>query len=120
LKELQSLLKQARKANTNNEFSKALEYCNHAIQISSFSTTTNKQFQETRSTLFCARGFAFDELKQFEKAIDSYNSAIEINPKYAAAYNNRGISLYHLGKYEEAIDSYNSAIMSNPNDEMIH
>jgi Flp pilus assembly protein TadD len=40
---------------------------------------------------FIDRGVAYADLKQFEKAIQDYNQAIELNPKDARAFNNRGV-----------------------------
>ena len=49
-----------------------------------------------------------------EKAIEDYNKAIELNPNFAGAYNNRGLAYYELNKHERAIDDYNKAIELNP------
>lgn len=35
-----------------------------------------------------------------------YDRAIELNPKFSNAYNNKGITLNTLKRYEEAIDMY--------------
>ena len=35
------------------------------------------------------KGFALDELKRYEEAVDAYRKAIEIDPKDAAAWNNK-------------------------------
>ncbi|WP_313894346.1 tetratricopeptide repeat protein, partial [Psychrobacillus sp.] len=40
--------------------------------------------------------------------------AIEINPEYALAYNNRGSAYGNLGKYEEAVADYTKAIEISP------
>jgi Flp pilus assembly protein TadD len=34
---------------------------------------------------------AYADLKQFEKAVEDYDQAIELNPKDARAFNNRGV-----------------------------
>jgi Flp pilus assembly protein TadD len=47
-------------------------------------------------------GTAYANLKQFEKAIQDYNQAIELNPKDARTFNNRGIVHQELGKEKEA------------------
>jgi len=49
-----------------------------------------------------------------EKAIASYDKAIEIKPDYHQAWNNQGVSLGNLGRYEEAIASYDKAIEIKP------
>jgi tetratricopeptide (TPR) repeat protein len=40
---------------------------------------------------FINRGTAYTDLEQFEKAIQDYNQAIELNPKDARTFNNRGL-----------------------------
>ena len=48
-------------------------------------------------------------------AIADYNQAIQLNPKYAEAYNNRGNVYYNQGKYDLAIADYNESIrLNNP------
>ncbi len=43
-----------------------------------------------------------------------YNKAIEINPQYAYAYNNRGWVYYNLKEYDKAIKDYNKALEIDP------
>ncbi len=49
-----------------------------------------------------------------EEAIKDYDKAIELNPQYAKAYNNRGKAKAKLGRNEEAIKDYDKAIELNP------
>ena len=58
------------------------------------------------------------DLRQYELAIKDYDKAIEINPKYVEAYNNRGTAKCLLGQFESAIKDYNSSLALNPNDEL--
>ncbi len=54
--------------------------------------------QLVRSSLALAynnRGFAYDDLKQYERAISDYDKAIQLDPNFAIAYNNRGFA-YNL------------------------
>jgi tetratricopeptide (TPR) repeat protein len=48
---------------------------------------------------------------QFEKAIQDYNQAIELDPEYAHAFNNRGLAYADLKQFEKAIQDYNQAII---------
>jgi tetratricopeptide (TPR) repeat protein len=59
-------------------------------------------------------GIAYRELEEYEKAIESYKKAIEINPKKDDAYNNMGNAYDKAEKYEKAIESYKKAIKLNP------
>ncbi len=49
-----------------------------------------------------------------QKAIDDYNRAIELDPEYTDAYNNRGNRYAALGEDQKAIDDYNRAIELDP------
>jgi len=49
-----------------------------------------------------------------ERALDSYNRAIEIDPKHANAWYGRGNALLRLGRPEAAIASYSQALQLNP------
>ena len=60
------------------------------------------------------RGFAYMANGDYERAIDDYNQAIELDPKYAFAYNDRGVAYYGKGDYDSAITDYNQAIQLDP------
>ena len=62
-------------------------------------------------------------LGKIEEAIEDYSKAIEINPQYSVAYNNRGLYslIYHLGKAFNLLgrnhlahEDYSKAIEINP------
>ncbi|RLG44327.1 MAG: hypothetical protein DRN81_04785 [Thermoproteota archaeon] len=79
---------------------------------------TGKRLKKETSKEFEAwelvnRGFSFCNLGQYEKAINDFNKAIEIDPSDAVAYTNRGTAYDNLGQYDKAIDDYNKAIEIN-------
>ena len=49
-------------------------------------------------------------------ALQDYNKAIELNPNFAMAYNNRGNLRKDMNDKEGALQDYNKAIELNPND----
>jgi tetratricopeptide (TPR) repeat protein len=51
----------------------------------------------------------------YSMALHHYDQAIEIDPNYADAWNNKGIALHNLRKFKEAIDCCDMAIKINPN-----
>jgi len=53
-------------------------------------------------------------LEKQEEAIEAYNKAIEINPKYADAWYNKGVTLVQLERQEEAIKAFDKAIEIYP------
>jgi tetratricopeptide (TPR) repeat protein len=56
------------------------------------------------------RGFAFDKIGAYDKAINDYSEAIKIDPNNAYTYYNKGISLDRKGEYDEAIMCFSKAI----------
>ena len=64
---------------------------------------------------YLERGNILRDLKLIDKALASYERAIQINSNYAEAHSNRGIALRELKRLEEAIVSYDRAIEINPN-----
>ncbi len=56
------------------------------------------------------RGLNFGKAGLFEKAIEDFNMATKIDPKYSDAYNNRGYSYYLIGQNAKASDDLNKAI----------
>jgi Tfp pilus assembly protein PilF len=53
-------------------------------------------------------------MNKYDEAIECYNKALEINPKYAEAWNNKGNAYFDMNKYDEAIECYNKALEINP------
>ena len=42
---------------------------------------------------YCNRGYAYGKKGDYNRAIADYTQAIELNPNYVEAYNNRGACL---------------------------
>jgi Flp pilus assembly protein TadD len=62
------------------------------------------------------RGSVFSKLGNYKLAIEDYNKAIEINPRYLEAYTNRGATYVKLGNFEQAILDFGKAAELNPQD----
>ena len=62
-----------------------------------------------------SRGVAKGRLNDYSDAIIDLNKAIEINPRYAEAYNDRGVAKRGLKDYDSAIADFDKAIEINPN-----
>jgi tetratricopeptide (TPR) repeat protein len=63
---------------------------------------------------FHSRGNRYSRNGAYERAIEDYNRAIELDGAFAEAYYDRGFSLYELGLYDEAITDLTQAIELNP------
>ncbi|MCK4796405.1 MAG: tetratricopeptide repeat protein [Spirochaetes bacterium] len=61
------------------------------------------------------RGVAWYHKGEYDKAIEYYNKAIELDPNYTYAYYNRGSAWENKGEYDKAIKDYNKAIELDPN-----
>jgi lipoprotein NlpI len=53
-------------------------------------------------------------MKRYELAIQAYNRAIDLDPRFAAAFNNRGNAFRLLENYDRAIQDFDKAIGLNP------
>ena len=60
------------------------------------------------------KGNEYFDKGMYDKAIEEFNKAIEINPNDANAYNNRGFAYGMIGNLDQAIEDYNKAIEINP------
>ena len=54
-------------------------------------------------------GAAYYKLKQYEKAIECHNRAIDIEPKHSINYHNKGAALFRQGQYNSARDCFERA-----------
>lgn len=77
-------------------------YANKNTVINSYcEETVNELLQDKliikNAEAYYNRDVAKDELGDYQGAIQDYNEAIEINPKYAEAYYNRGVAKYNFG-----------------------
>ncbi|MFI4874886.1 MAG: tetratricopeptide repeat protein, partial [Blastopirellula sp. JB062] len=61
-------------------------------------------------------GNCFRDLDEPERALECFESVIELEPENADAWINQGVVLDRLGRAEEAIACYDKAIRLAPND----
>ena len=59
-------------------------------------------------------GLAYDDTKQYAKAIEAYRQAIRVSPDYADAWNNLGAANTGTKQYAKAIEAYQQAIRVKP------
>ena len=82
-----------------------------------------KDFADYKKALaagYIQRGFAYNEKKEYDKAISDYIKAIDIDPSSPNAYNGRGLGYHNIGKYDKAVNDYTTAIMLKPDDSGIY
>ena len=64
--------------------------------------------------LYCIQGASQSGLKQFDLAMNSFESAIKLNPNYPNAYNSMANAQMEYGDLAAAINNYGKAIDINP------
>lgn len=84
---------------------KAIEYLTNAIKL-----------QPDYAGAYGVRGSIFEQIGQYQEAINDYNEAIRLKPDYAVAFHSRGLAYDNLGQYQRAIEDYNQAIRLKPDD----
>ena len=57
---------------------------------------------------------ALSELGHAEAVVERYHQAVELNPSYAAGWNNLGLELAALGKSDEALNAWQKSIEADP------
>ena len=60
-------------------------------------------------------GYLFHTKEMWEKAIDAYDKAMDLNPDFVA-YNQRGIAKSKLSQYKTALNDFDKAIELNPDE----
>lgn len=72
--------------------------------------------RDKAAELYVRRGTAWYEKKTYDKAINDYNKAIEINPNSAVAFYNRGLLRAIKKEYPKAREDFDKAIEICPDD----
>lgn len=102
------------------------EYANYEIAFSLYAAKRvkeaiphlDKAVKSSNKSLsvaaYCLQANIYDETNDHQKAIDTYNTAIKINPDYPQIYYNLGIAQFRNNQYADAELSAIEAIKKNP------
>jgi tetratricopeptide (TPR) repeat protein len=60
------------------------------------------------------RGYAFAERGNFKAAIEDYNQALRLKPRYMAAYHNRALAYSQIGEDQKALADFENVFTLNP------
>ena len=71
-------------------------------------------FDPNYAVTYSNRGWAYENLGEYQLALEDLKKAIRTDPNFAVAYNNRGNVYYNLHKYRRAISDYSRAIRLDP------
>ncbi len=106
------------------KFKEAKEEFERALKIDQFFIPAKESLKiieavidqkiKSKTAIHFFKGETYYNKGQWGEAISEYNKAIEINPRFAEAYNNRGISFAQgKGQYDQAISDFDKAIEIN-------
>lgn len=68
------------------------------------------------SFAYFVRGLTYEQLHQYQLALNDYNQAISLNPKYQETYKSRGTLKAQMNDVREGLADINQAIALNPKD----
>jgi len=68
---------------------------------------------------FTHRGFLYMEKNDYDKAIEDFTQAININPEESISFSFRGLAYKETGDFEKAREDFETSLKINPNDEMV-
>jgi tetratricopeptide (TPR) repeat protein len=72
-------------------------------------------YYEDLSGVYNNWGYYYQELVDYDKAVESYRKAIDLRPDHYGYYNNLGLALYHGGKKDEADLVFRKSLAINRN-----
>ncbi len=96
------------KSYRQGNYKKAIEYFTYSIPDDPIKSIDS-------SRIFFYRGNTWNDMKEYNNAINDYTKAISINPKYDEAYNSRGLTYQKKGEYDKAIEEYTATLKINQN-----
>jgi hypothetical protein len=77
-------------------------------------TEQEEEMKSKESWFYYNIGSAYLQKREFDQAILLFNKSLEINPKYAAAYETRGIIYSRREQFDQAIADFNKALEIDP------
>ena len=106
---LETLIRKLIAALEREDFDEAIEICSQIINHPDAG-------DEIKADTLLNRANSYDNKGEYDRAIQDYDKAIELNPNDAEAYNNRGVAYENKEEYDRAIQDFDKAIELNPND----
>jgi len=83
------------------------------IALSVFTSACGTPEIENNAEAYYKLGIAWHRKGEYDRSINQYSKAIEINPRYVQAYISRGVAYARKGQLDKAISDYSKAIHIN-------
>jgi tetratricopeptide (TPR) repeat protein len=81
-------------------------------QVQDRSSLTAEQYRQ--------QGDQFARQREYDKAIDAYRRAIELNPDLAAAYHGLGTTYFNMGRVVDSLEPLKTTVKLEPNNAIAH
>jgi len=85
-----------------------------ALQSCSAAIGAGDRSNAELARLYNSRGIAHQALQDLALALQDYDQALRLDPRYSDAFGNRGTVYHAKGIYDRAIQDYSAAIRLNP------
>lgn len=109
------------KKNSNNATSKQIEayLVDHCEALKQIAFSENTEFKHANSDNVLAQlayedGMEYLEESDFESALLKFKKAVDIDPKFAFAWDNLGVTYRKNNEFDKAIESYLKSLDINP------
>ena len=110
-----SLAKEAAEDAKNNAVKAIRDLENRILEIARSAEEAKDFSRIARSETIASEGLVWYLTKEYDRALKSYNEAIDLNSQEPRFYFNKGNIYYEQGNYEKAIEQFNRSIELNPN-----
>ena len=100
--EINDLFYEALNAHISNNLARAVELYTHLIVVS------------PNHYVYNHRGLVYFSLSQYEKALEDFNRAIELEPNDTRVYTNRGLTYRMLKQLDRSLEDFNKSLDLNP------
>lgn len=91
-------------AHIENKYKNLIEATNELIKNASRKPLFSPPFFRW---IYNIRGIAYHDLKEYQRAIEDFTQAINLNPEYTSGYVARSEAFRLIGKYEDALSDLN-------------
>jgi len=86
-----------------NNFKEAIPYYNKALELGTVDA-------KTKSIIYSQRARSYFAIEEYERALESFQKAKELNPDECITFFNLGVCYKKLGKYKEALENLEHAV----------
>ena len=109
------LLQSCSTVDIKNEINTGIrQYENDSLNEAVITLTKVISVTDTCTNCFLYRGFAYKDLVQYDKALQDFNSFINIDTNAAVGYANRASVYYLKNDYQAALKDFTKAYQINP------